>query len=249
MSDNQFIQLLSKSDLLWSINVMGRGEESFIGLDRSANADNDAAPFYEIVRADADFAKKNAPLRLNEAVVLSFGNPQVGRIIELTFGTFYELLAFLDGTSTHYMNNWFHDAPGLRLHISFLTEHSMEQYMIGRNIAMRVNPIKKETMTFDELIKRITINRILPESLSDFCEELYYVDRVALDAEDDVNARPCCNSHEDSQDFAILVGENYNTDVSVTQIVNHLCAPRYQIFFELKGVTYFYGSEHSAFLY
>jgi len=252
---NKFIKLLGGLPTEWEINPIGRGEDVIIGIDKDSDKEDEELPYYQIYSADSAFEGQRIPTRINEPVILMFGNHGYQRTLGITFSTFYELLAYLHHDKALRVENWYHEdkAP---VNLMFLSVEATMRHLDGRNIAKRLDPIKTAKMTLSELLDKTIGVRKFPEILADFTEELYESDNIPLtykQSQDDTISTVNVLAHngggmEGVAEICLFLGENYDTEIEVTQVINS-CPPAYQIWFEMKGKTYFFGSDHSIFLY
>lgn len=252
---NKFIKLLGGLSTEWTIESPGRGEDFILGVQQGADIVDEELAYIHICSADSSIEGQHLPTRINEPVILDFGNHGCRRTFSIQFSTFYELLAYVHSDESSRVANWYHeDKVPVTLH--FLSVESALRYLTGREIAKRIEPIKIARMTLSELLDKTIGERLFPEILADFVEELYVTDNIPLtyaQSQDDMISTVNMLDHngggmEGVQEICLFLGENYDTEIEVTQVINS-CPPAYQIWFEMKGKTYFFGSEHSIFLY
>lgn len=252
---NKFIKLLGGLQTDWDISSIGRGEDVIVGVQRGTDTEDEELPYYQIYSADSSFQGQQIPSRINEPVILLFGNHGYQRTFSITFSTFYELVAYLHSAQASRVSNWFCEdkAP---ITMEFLSVEAAMRHLDGREIAKRIEPLKTKNMTLSELLDKTIGARKFPEVLADFVEELYEADNIPLtykQSQDDTISTINILAHngggmEGVAEICLLLGDNYDTEIEVTQVINS-CPPAYQIWFEMNGKSYFFGSEHSIFLY
>lgn len=252
---NKFIKLLGNLSTEWTIESPGRGEDFIIGVQQGSDKEDEKEPYIHIYSADPSYEFQQVPTRINEPVILEFGNHGCRRTFSIQFSTFYELLAYLHSVDTKHIACWYRE-DNVPVTLHFPSVESALRYLAGREIAKRLEPVKTAKMTLSQLLDKTIGERLFPEILADFAEELYVTDNIPLtyaQSQDDMISTVNMLDHngggmEGVAEICLFLGENYGTEIIVTQVINS-CPPAYQIWFEMKGKTYFFGSDHSIFLY